>query len=124
MASLDFARDFQRKILMLVTLVGLLSVGGCYTSSGGFYAHYDEPVSYGGSYCECPSAYLYGHLTGCRFYEPSYYVEDYAYPQFDAGTVVDEAIVEQANASENEGRNKPGRSNGQKSTRKSNKKTY
>jgi hypothetical protein len=79
-------------------LLGLLAVGGCYLSSLGVYARYED---YGGhddgypSYCyDCHSAPYYGSFHGCEEYVFSFSTHGYSYQPRHKEVVVVEKEVE------------------------------
>lgn len=72
-----------RAILTVVALASFLTVGGCYLSSVGMYAQYEDYGSYEESYpgyCyDCHSAPHYQSYHGCEQYVFNFSASGYSY---------------------------------------------
>lgn len=69
-----------RKILTLVTLAGLLTVGGCAASSAGLNARYEDYEDYDDGYADyCPPASHYGSYQGGGPYPFTFPDSGYSY---------------------------------------------
>ena len=73
-----------RKILLAVVTLGLLSVGGCYLSSIGVYARYEdygheEAEEYPAHCYDCHSSPHYGRYHGCDEFIFSFSAHSYSY---------------------------------------------
>jgi hypothetical protein len=110
-----------RKILLTVTTLGLLSFGGCYLSSIGVYARYEdydrvEVVEDYPGYCyDCHSSPHYGQFHGCGEYVFAFSAHGYSYrPRVAEVVVVENEDVRHKESSRRK----------EKLVRKSSKKTY